>query len=133
MKKMAWGFLGGYLLFFMGWMAGFIAAITFVNAHEAVDPASQVTHGYALTIAAVALFVAGAQIVVRAHCGGMSAHPEALVIFLMTPLPAFAAVILNSIGGYFRRSDGTILRPVLVVGGVYLTATTGMALENGLP
>ena len=44
------------------------------------------------------------------------------------------AVLVHAVGRYFRQSDGTVLRLLLLGGGVYLAATTGMDLRNnGLP
>src|SRR5262249_30031972 len=129
--RSAWGFLGGYFLFFIGWMAGFIASIEFVNAREATDPADHLLIGYALTAAAVVLFAAGGQVLARSYWGGMSAHPETMVIFLMTPIPAILAVVINLIGRYFRGSGGTLLRLILIGGGVYLVAEVGIALKAG--
>ena len=51
----AWGFLGGYFLFFIGWMAGLIGSIQLLDVHKAADPAQQLLIGYALVGAAVFL------------------------------------------------------------------------------
>jgi hypothetical protein len=134
MKQSSWAFVGGYFLFFLGWVAGLIAAFLAQGAHGRPygDDTPLVVSG--LVGVAVVAFALGVQVLARAHWGGVSGSPETLVIFIMTPLPAVVAAVVNLVGKYFRRSDGTLLRVALLGGGVYLAATTGMDLmNNGVP
>jgi hypothetical protein len=132
-KQSSWAFLGGYLLFFLGWVAGLIAAFLAQGVPDRPygEDTPQVVAG--LVGVAVVAFALGVQILARSYWGGLSGSPETLVVFIMTPIPAVAAAIVNVIGKYFRQSDGTVLRVLLLGGGVYLAATTGMDLVNNGP
>ncbi|HEX4613659.1 MAG TPA: hypothetical protein VH092_36085 [Urbifossiella sp.] len=133
-RKTAWGFLGGYFLFFIGWVAGLVGAVVAQGGPTGPYGDNAAPVSLTATAAAVLLFALGVQVLVRAYWGGMSAHPELMVIFVLTPIPAIAAVAINLVGRYFRQSDGTVLRVLLLGGGVYLAATTAMDLvNNGLP
>jgi hypothetical protein len=132
--RSSWGFVGGYFLYFLGLVAGFVGAVVAQGEHGRPygDDTQTVVAG--LVGAAVVLFALGVQVLARAHWGGMSGSPETLVIFVMTPIPAVLAVVFNLMGKYFRRSDGTLLRVPLLAGGVYLAATTAMDVVNhGIP
>jgi hypothetical protein len=101
MARSSWGFVGGYFLYFLGLVAGFVGAVVAQGEHG--RPYGDDT-------------------------------PETLVIFVMTPIPAVLAVVFHLVGKYFRRADGTLLRVLLLGGGVYLAATTGMDVANhGVP
>ncbi len=126
-----WPFLGGFFLMFGGWVAGFAGSITFVDSPKQPDPAGAVMLGYALVAGAVLAFALGAQVVARSYWGGTKAHPETLVLFFMTPIPALVAVGVNLLGRYFRSSDGTLARILLIAGGCYLAGTVGMKLADG--
>lgn len=134
MKQSSWAFLGGYFLYFLGLVAGFVGAMVAQGAHGRPygDDTAQVVG--ALVGAGMVAFVLGVQVLARAHWGGFSGSPETIVVFVMTPIPGVVAALVNAVGSYFRRADGTFLRVLLLGGGVYLAATTGMDLmNNGLP
>jgi hypothetical protein len=133
-KQSSWPFLGGYLLFFLGWVAGLVAAVVArgLPGRPYGDDTPLVVAG--LVGAGVACFALGVQVLARTYWGGISGSPETLVVFIMTPIPAVAAAVVNLMGKYFRRSDGTLLRLVLLAGGVYVAATTAMDVaNNGIP
>jgi hypothetical protein len=127
-----WRFLGGYFLFFIGWMAAILGSNEFINSAQKDDPSVAIRLGYIFVAAGLVLFVAGVQVIARCYWGGFKAHPEINVIFVLTPLPAIAAVVINATGRYFRRAEGTVLRVLLVGGGMYLTGIVGVALVDGM-
>ncbi|MBN9524362.1 hypothetical protein J0H58_38585 [bacterium] len=133
-SRSSWGFVGGYFLYFLGLAAGFVGTIVAQGEHGRPygDDTPLVVAGLVGT--GVALFALGVQVLARAYWGGFSGSSETLVIFIMTPIPAVVAVVIHLLGRYFRRSDGTALRVLLLAGGVYLAATTGMDVANhGIP
>jgi hypothetical protein len=134
MARSSWGFVGGYFLYFLGLVAGFVGAVVAQGEHGRPYGDDTPTVVAGLVGAGVVLFALGVQVLARAHWGGISGSPETLVIFVMTPIPAVLAVVLHLVGKYFRRADGTLLRVLLLGGGVYLAATTGMDVANhGVP
>lgn len=134
MKQSSWAFVGGYFLYFLGLAAGFVGAVVAQGAHGRPygDDTGLVVS--AAVGAGLVAFVLGVQVLARAHWGGFTGSPETIVIFVLTPIPGAVAALVHAVGRYFRRSDGTFLRVLLLGGGVYLAATTGMDLRNnGLP
>jgi hypothetical protein len=134
MKQSSWAFVGGYFLFFGGWAAGMVAAVVGSGMHGRPYGADTPLVAGGLAAGAAVLFAVGVQVLARAHWGGISGSPETLVLFILTPIPAVAATVIHLMGRYFRQSDGTLLRVVLLAGGVYLAATTGLDIfNNGMP
>ncbi len=130
MKQSSWAFLGGYFLYFLGLVAGFVGAVVAQGEHGRPHGDDTGLVVSALVGVGVVAFVLGVQVLARAHWGGFTGSPETIVVFVLTPIPGVVAALVNALGRYLRGADGTVLRVLLLGGGVFLAATTVMDLKN---
>jgi len=125
----AWGYLGGYLLFFVGWAVGMIGALAIHQPGH--SPFGGGVSGYVAVALGVVLFVLGSQVMARVGTLSGFGDPGILVTLVMTPLPAMLGMGINQLGGYLRRSEASAVRVALVGLGAFLVALAAIWLYDG--
>jgi uncharacterized YccA/Bax inhibitor family protein len=131
--QIPWGYLGGYLVFFIGLGISFLGGFMFAGGPHGSVPRDKQT---CLAIIGVGLvvFAFGSFLIARSeqirgcHMGGL------IVCFLMTPLPSLAGLLINFLGNYLRKTASTPLQVVLIAVGIFLLTLAGnwgWALSHG--
>jgi hypothetical protein len=112
--SMNMGFLGAYLVFFLGLAGTVVGGISFVVRPAAAAPPPD-GFAFSATLLGITLCTVGSYLLARAEQVTTANMPGGFVFFLMTPLPALLAVGINLLGNTLRRSPGSSL-PVLLIG-----------------
>ena len=123
-------YLGGYLLFFIGWAAGMVGCILMPRTPVGGGPPPAIEVCYGLVAIGVLLFVGGA-LMMACVDRLKGKQPMLSVLFAMTPAPAVLGYGLNALGQYLRSSEAVGIRMALMGIGAFLIFFVGMLLDQG--
>lgn len=127
--RMPWGFLGGYLVYFIGLAMSLIGGLTLSRE---LNPPISCLAPLGLLGAGVVCSLLGSAVMARVdRIEGKQLGQ--LVILIMTPLPSLIGLGINYLGAHFRQSADSPLRFVLAGFGTFCLAVAGSWLSDLWP
>src|SRR5579884_3781640 len=109
-------FLGGYLLFFLGVMASFLAGIELPRSASRQGPQATLSRPQAVGVLGVGVVLAsaGSLLLAKAPPLERSQFSFLIVCMIMTPIPFAVATGINYLGDALRRAWAGLLQAVLL-------------------
>jgi hypothetical protein len=120
-----WLFLGGYFLFFIGLALSLVGGFESAGPRANARPSMNQTSALVLVALGIAVSAAGSLILIRSEQIRRCHFAGLLVIFVMTPIPAFLGLGINYLGAQLRKAANVTVAVILVGAGVFLLALAG--------
>jgi uncharacterized membrane protein YczE len=122
--RIPWLYLGGLVTLLVGFAISYFGGFFLNGGPEQRLPQNKLPY-LAWIALGVAVFAAGAYLLARIDQVRGPELSLMVVAFIMMPLPALLAYLINLTGNYLRRTSATTLQMILISVGIFLLALGG--------